>query len=86
MGTWPVQDAKAGFSEFLDRCLAEGPQIVTRRGERTAVLVTLKEWQRLQAAARPTLKDLLMAPAPGTETLVALARGHARQRQPPALG
>ncbi|MFT3799768.1 MAG: type II toxin-antitoxin system prevent-host-death family antitoxin [Burkholderiaceae bacterium] len=28
---WPVQDAKARFSEFLERCLSEGPQIVTKR-------------------------------------------------------
>jgi antitoxin Phd len=62
MGNWPVQDAKARFSEFLDTCLSEGPQIVTRRGEEAAVLVPLKEWQRLQQSARPDLKDLLLSP------------------------
>jgi antitoxin Phd len=62
MGNWPVQDAKARFSEFLDTCLSEGPQIVTRRGEQAAVLVPLKEWQRLQHSARPDLKDLLLLP------------------------
>ena len=30
---WPVQDAKSKFSELLDTTLAEGPQIVTKRGE-----------------------------------------------------
>ncbi len=39
MHTWPVQDAKARFSEFLDACLTEGPQMVTRRGTEAAVLV-----------------------------------------------
>jgi len=34
MQAWPVQDAKAKFSEFLDACLAEGPQMVTKRGRR----------------------------------------------------
>ena len=29
---WQVQDAKAKFSEFLEATLAEGPQIVTKRG------------------------------------------------------
>ncbi len=43
---WPVQDAKARFSELLERRLREGPQIVTRRGEETAVLVPLEDWQR----------------------------------------
>lgn len=37
MHTWPVQDAKARLSEFLDACLVEGPQMVTRRGAEAAV-------------------------------------------------
>jgi hypothetical protein len=32
MKRWAVQDAKARFSEMLDACLAEGPQMVTRGG------------------------------------------------------
>ena len=36
MQTWPVQDAKARFSEFLDACMAEGPQMVTKRGAEAA--------------------------------------------------
>jgi prevent-host-death family protein len=37
--TWPVQDAKARFSELLDTCIAQGPQMVTKRGAEAAVLV-----------------------------------------------
>lgn len=33
MQDWPVQDAKARFSELLEACVNEGPQLVTRRGE-----------------------------------------------------
>lgn len=60
MHTWPVQDAKARFSEFLETCLSEGPQMVTKRGAEAAVLVPAREWQRLQSAARPNLKQLLL--------------------------
>lgn len=63
MPAWSVQDAKARFSEFLETCLAEGPQIVTKRGAETAVLVPLDEWKRLQASARPSLKDFLLSDA-----------------------
>lgn len=59
--SWPVQDAKARFSELLDTCLKEGPQLVTRRGADAAVLVPVNEWQRLQHAAKPSLKELLLA-------------------------
>jgi len=61
MKHWPVQDAKARFSELLDTCLREGPQVVTKRGAEAAVLVPLKDWQRLQGAGRRTLKELLLS-------------------------
>lgn len=79
MHTWPVQDAKARFSEFLDACLAEGPQMVTRRGTEAAVLVPVQEWRRLQAAARPSLKQLLLADQARSELIVP-ERGQARRR------
>lgn len=77
--TWPVQDAKARFSELLDACVREGPQVVTRRGEQTAVLVPIAEWQRLREAARPSLKTLLLSKADRAD-LVLPRRGQARRR------
>ena len=59
---WPVQDAKARFSELLDASLRDGPQVVTRRGVEEAVLVPMNESRRLTQAARPTLKQLLLSP------------------------
>lgn len=86
MHTWPVQDAKARFSEFLTACLTEGPQMVTKRGSEAAVLVPIREWQRLQSAVtRPSLKQLLLQTEAKTETLVP-TRGQARRRKvKPAL-
>ncbi len=69
MKTWPVQDAKARFSEFLEACIVEGPQMVSKRGAETAVLVPVEEWRRLQAAARPSLKQLLLADVGRTDCL-----------------
>jgi prevent-host-death family protein len=80
MQSWPVQDAKARFSEFLDACMADGPQLVTRRGAEAAVLVPVDEWRRLQAAARPSLKQLLLSDAARVELQIP-ARGAARRRQ-----
>lgn len=84
MQTWPVQDAKARFSELLDACLAEGPQLVTRRGAEAAVLVPVVEWRRLQAASRPSLKELLLADRARAD-LVMPTRGRARRRKPTML-
>src|SRR5450432_4069116 len=85
MNIWPVQDAKARFSEFLDACMAEGPQMVTQRGAEAAVLVPVEEWRRLQAAARPSLKQLLLSDEARLDLLIP-ARGSARGRKVTAAG
>ena len=79
---WQVQDAKARFSELLETSLAEGPQIVTRRGVETAVLIPIEQWRRLERMAKPDLKDLLLAPEPRTEALVP-PRAELRKRPAP---
>jgi prevent-host-death family protein len=81
MQIWPIQDAKARFSEFLETCLAEGPQMVTKRGSEAAVLVPVDEWRRLKAAARPSLKELLLSDQ-GRAELVLPSRGSGRRRAP----
>jgi antitoxin Phd len=80
MNTWPVQDAKARFSEFLEACISEGPQMVTKRGTEAAVLVPVEEWRRLSAAARPSLKQLLLDDAARTDLLVPPRGAHRRRR------
>ena len=58
MQTWPVQDAKERFSEFLDACLLEGPQMVTRHGTEAAVLVLH------EAMTSTAWRDHVQAPQP----------------------
>jgi antitoxin Phd len=84
MKLWPVQDAKARFSELLERCLREGPQVVTKRGAEAAVLVPMAEWHRLQHAARPSLKALLLSDEARAE-LTLPPRGRRRRRSPAAI-
>ena len=57
---WSVQDAKARFSELLDASAKDGPQIITKRGVETAVLVPIDEWNRLSKVKPRTLKELLL--------------------------
>ncbi len=84
MKSWPVQDAKARFSELLETCLKDGPQLVTKRGADAAVLVPVREWVRMQKSAQPTLKELLLAGSP-REELPIPPRGSQRRRPPAAL-
>ena len=88
MRTWAVQDAKARFSELVDVCLKEGPQMVTRRGAEAAVLVPATQWHRMQVASRPSLKELLLSNEARTDQLTLERphkRGKARRRRIDAL-
>lgn len=82
MRRWPVQEAKARFSALLDASLKEGPQVVTRRGTETAVLVPMVEWRRLQQGARPSLKELLLADQPRFDDLGPPRTRHRRRAAP----
>jgi len=43
---WTVAEAKAKFSEVIERAQSDGPQTITRKGRRTAVVVGAEEWER----------------------------------------
>jgi prevent-host-death family protein len=69
---WPLQDAKNHFSKVVQRARSEGPQVVTLRGERTAVVVSAQDYDALRAN-RPTLvDDLLAGPAWDDDLAVAV--------------
>jgi len=84
MATWQLQEAKAKFSELVDKAEKEGAQVITRRGIETVVIIPVSEWKRLSASARPTLKELLLQPHPRFDLDELLAdRGEQRHRDPP---
>jgi len=64
---WQIQEAKARFSEMVERTLREGPQTVTRRGKPVAVLVRADQYQRLRAGGKPFKALLASAPLEGVE-------------------
>jgi prevent-host-death family protein len=65
MATWRMQDAKARFSEVIERAQHDGPQEITRHGKPRAVVVSVTEYERLRKS-RPSFKEWL-ASGPGLE-------------------
>jgi len=55
---WQLQDAKNRFSEVVDEAIRSGPQVITRHGEETAVVISFDEWRRL-SHRRGRLIDVL---------------------------
>jgi antitoxin Phd len=65
--TWQLQKAKAEFSRLIDKSLKDGPQVVTRHGEPTAVVLSVAEYERLKKKA-PDFKEFLRrAPLAGVD-------------------
>lgn len=44
---WQLQDAKSRFSEVVDRALTRGVQVITRRGRKTAVILSFDDYESL---------------------------------------
>ena len=65
---WPLQDAKNRFSELVQRAKREGPQTVTLRGERAAIVLSAESYDAL-VAERPSLVDHLLAGPPWDDEL-----------------
>ena len=75
-GYWPLQDAKARFSELVRKARNEGPQHVTLHGREEVVVIAAEEFNRLSgdltgaaliavAKASPyrNVRDIELAPA-----------------------
>jgi prevent-host-death family protein len=55
-----LQDAKNKLSEVVDTSILKGPQIISRRGKNTAVLLSYEEYKKL-TNKKKTVKEALMA-------------------------
>jgi antitoxin Phd len=44
---WQLQDAKNRFSEVVKKALTDGPQIVTKRGVETVVVLSIKDYRAI---------------------------------------
>jgi antitoxin Phd len=70
MNLWQLQEAKARFSELVERTLRSGAQIVTRRGKKVVVMLSYDEYRRLTAPQGNLAQFLLESPLAGSELAV----------------
>ena len=59
MDAWKLQDAKARFSEVVERALHDGPQVVTRHGQNAVVIVAYRDFVGAEPAQ--DFKDFLLS-------------------------
>ena len=63
--TWQVQEAKNKLSEVIDGALDSGPQILTRRGEKVAVVISYETF--LELRQKQTKLSALFRPLEGLD-------------------
>jgi antitoxin Phd len=59
MDVWQVQEAKAHFSEVIERADRKGPQLITRHGIERAVVMSIEYYKTL-LANKPDFKAHLL--------------------------
>lgn len=80
---WQLQDAKNRFSEVVKLARTQGPQTVTLRGERTAVVLSADDYDALRAGRPSLVDDLLGGPVWDDEMIAAVAiRAKSPSREP----
>jgi prevent-host-death family protein len=77
--SWTVAEAKAKFSEVLERAESEGPQTITRNGRTAAIVVGADEWERKTHRVGNLAEFFAASPLRGSGLKVRRAQERARK-------
>lgn len=67
---WSVAEAKAKFSELVERARSDGPQHVTRNGRDAVVVVSAEEWAKRKREPKTILEYLENSPLKGSGLVI----------------
>ena len=76
---WTVAEAKAKFSELIDKARAEGPQTITRNGRTAVVVVAAEEWERKSKRSGNLAEFFSASPLRGSKLKVQRIKGGLRK-------
>ncbi|MBK6793540.1 MAG: type II toxin-antitoxin system Phd/YefM family antitoxin [Anaerolineales bacterium] len=48
IAVWQIQDAKNKLSEVITRALMQGPQVITKHGEKAVVVISYTDYEKLR--------------------------------------
>jgi len=71
---WQLQEAKNKLSQVIQLARTQGPQTVTLRGERAAVILSAADYDSLRASQPSIVDHLLSGPAWDDEMIEAVSR------------
>ncbi len=76
---WTVADAKARFSEVIEKARRGTPQFITKNGRPAAVLVSIEEWEKRTARTGSLAEFLLTSPLRGADLEIERPKDEARE-------
>lgn len=76
---WTVAEAKAKFSELIDRARSDGPQTITRKGRTAVVVVSAEEWERKTKRTGNLAEFFAASPLHGSKLKVERVKGGLRK-------
>jgi prevent-host-death family protein len=79
MQNWTVAEAKAKFSEIIERAMSGGPQTITINGRAAAVVVGAEEWQRKTKRAGNLADFFAVSPLRGSKLRVRRLKARSRK-------
>ncbi len=79
MRQWQVQEAKAKFSEVVKLANQEGPQEITMRGQPTAILISLKDFEKIKKSKPSLVSFMRSSPLAGTDLKLERDKSPARE-------
>jgi antitoxin Phd len=66
-GVWQIQDAKNKLSEVINRALTQGPQLITKHGEKTVVVISYTEYEKIQKSQGKISEFFRASPLAGVD-------------------
>ena len=64
---WQIQDAKNKLSEVIARALRQGPQLITKHGAKTVVVISYAEYEKLRKSQGKLSEFFRASPLAGLE-------------------
>ncbi len=63
---WQLQEAKNKFSNLVDKAHHDGPQIVTKHGKESVVIIAFEDYQKLNKPKSDLVSFFKKSPLSGT--------------------
>ncbi|MBU0481122.1 MAG: type II toxin-antitoxin system Phd/YefM family antitoxin [Proteobacteria bacterium] len=76
--TWQLQEAKNKFSNLVDKAHHDGPQVVTKHGKESVVIIAVEDYHKLNKPTSDLVSFFKNSPLSGTNLDLARDKSSSR--------